>query len=325
MKRYTKYFLALIFFLNVPLNCNNIVDVVQKEDLLSKKENFKKIKLLQLDTKRIEQRYLYYKKLAIKSKKFRRFVYIAGAGATLGLLTYLSFRFFGLNFSKNDKDLSGNKKTENASGSNKKTLPPENCGKYKKRILQDQGFWGLCKYYFSKGISKGFYLGMAGVVASSIYSLRNSLFGNFNQKFFDLWGGQDEKLFLQAQRMLTINLKIFRSFLDNDIVCDIEEIKDNYAIFIEAIENFIALCTYSAEQFLDTKSQSYKSILNSNDLLAVRVVAFTQELEEVLNKKDLFDQDLANLIKFSFKQLNKQIVRFINLYYSVVYESKNLS
>jgi hypothetical protein len=313
MNRFYKFFLLGSIFsvtqLFVLKGEGNLEVSPVKDSVQTIKESFPTI-----DFKRIDQKYLSYKKLSDRSKTFRTAVYVLGAGAASGLIVYICFRLFG-----GDK----NQAQASASNNNVQNL----VSKIDHKFYKNLGFWDRCAYGFKQGLSTGFYYGASAIVVTSFLALQSSIFAGTKSKFFELWNGKHQEEILKIINLLKINFKQIHTmfdFVSGDF--DADEIKNNYALFIEFAENLIALVTQMAQDNLQKDSAVQNSIFNLRDLLCARILAFSEELEEFLKEangenKEIANKNKADSINLSFRNLGDQLGRFINLSYSTIYEA----
>lgn len=320
MKKIKKFLITILLIHNLFLNqifCANQefqLDLKSQEENIIQKENILTngfVELPKLNSRRIELKRRNYENIVKNSKKFRRNIYLSGISiAAISLGAYIYFKRAA---------------KENSPNNNTSANPSNFAVNLQNKGVYVTDFSGMCKYGASKGVSNGIKYGIAGAIVSIFLGIQGVFWNNLKEKFSNLWSWDHKNNFLSTTRMLDTNLKLFSTFLTEDVLCDKEEIVDSYRVFIDVVETLIALVTQTAFEYVDKGSQVYESISNSRDLLYKKVVDFTKEFQEELNKKNTFDELIAESIFPSFKQLNNYIIRFINLYYSVIYEEKDIS
>ena len=303
MKKFFKVLILFFYFLNIR---NNFLFCEEKESKLSY------VTLSNLNKENIESKRLYFRKLIDKSQRFKNVVYASGGFLSLGLITYLGFKIFGTEDQKKvEKEIQKQKEASVVSNFNYGL---------DRRRSKSRDIWELSKEGFTFGIVDGFYYGMSALIVSTVLGLQTEIFSSIKNKFVQLWDGQKEKSFEKIVRQLGINLEQLKAFFVGEMFsCDKQELKENYSIFIDVVETFMA---FILEIVPDNPDSNY-TIENLQELLFKKVQTFSNELEIKLNENDeqALSESLLNSLKDSFKHLNNQIVRFINLYSSFIYET----
>ena len=133
----------------------------------------------------------------------------------------------------------------------------------------------------------------------------------------------DEEHFQKAAISLTISLKQLTDlFLLKTSICAIEEIKDHYAIFIEIAENFLALTTAISDK-KNLNINRYQTITNQQKIMLQNIFQLSNNLSNILKKTTtkIFNQEMSKQIIPDFKQVNNQIIRFLQLSQTVFDEN----
>ncbi|MCK4651452.1 hypothetical protein KAT08_04745 [Candidatus Babeliales bacterium] len=312
--------ILLVFF--ILFNCEILAE-----------QSYKKIVLPRLDNKKIEVKRRFYEKLANKSKRFRRAVYILGTGATSAFLIYLILKFT-IKKTSDIKNLKNNDITTSESKKNEENISTSSyIDRFKfwrnyKMERQNESLWNLCKYNFKNGLTDWVYYAPITILSTTVFGVQSSIFSLIKNKFLKLWNGQDEDLFFNARRQINLILYQFKSFFEFETnFIEKEEIKDNCFVFVDIMENIFALISEKVERDFDNNkinNNMYYSVVCAQSLLFNNVEKFCEESEIELNKtKDkLLGDESLRFIFSSFKQINNQIIRFFNLCYSVCYENK---
>jgi hypothetical protein len=309
MSRFYQKFLSTVFFTIYFSDYSFSLDNKSVEKVAVVKE------FPGLDFKRMEQKCLQYQKLANRSKNFRKAVYVSSAVAAAGLLTYFGFKFFW----------KSGKKEENSSAVLEKEKLEKLLNSFDALNSQKKEPYKLdFGNIFKLGISNGFYWGLSGAVVAPFLWAQTGLLNVLKNKFVTLWNGQSEENFLSTVKLLEVNTKQLGLFFQTwDLLDDEDELKENYALFIDCIENLIALATQSTVDLLSSKPAMQQSIIKLRDILCAKILDFSEELQQFLSLDLTEEQNSTKLdfIKISFKKLSDQIGRFVNLYYSALYEA----
>jgi len=310
MTKYFKFFLIILFVFKI-LPAVDFPKDLQSQD---------SIVLQRLDKERIEEKQEFFRNLFDRKKKFRQNVFItAGAIPVAGLLAYLGYKIL-----KND-DQNGNSN----SSTSKDTSSYSRDRLSMLELWKKEGISGLCKYGFFKGIGEGIYWGISAVIVSSFMAFQSKLFKIVPDKFNKLWNGDDEQRFLLIRQHLGINLEQLLVFFkdQSNIICDKQEIKDNYTIFIDAVETFLSFTKEKLADRKDVGCYTQEPILNGLYSFVVKIDNFSDKLQTNLNQTDsaFFDEKNTEKVWQDFKLLNNQFIRFFNLCYNIFYEKQAIS
>jgi hypothetical protein len=275
-----------------------------------------KIVLQYIDFSRIQNKGLDYKKLIEKPKYFRRLVYLLGTGVGIAGISWAVFKWFN----PNQKDQS---KEKSHYGSNN-DFRERWWYLLQKRNNKDKTIWQICKENIADGITDGVYWFGTGAVVSSGLGLLGLASDSFKQKINTLWNGEGQEFFLNLERQLEFNLEQLKTCFVSGVglCCDREEIRDNYNIFVCVIEELLAFILGKVVSASGGNAVAYQSVLSLQTLLFEKVKKFTKDLEVELNRDygQSSNQKFGDDVLTSFRLLNNQIVRFLNLSYSVLYD-----
>src|SRR3989339_2223079 len=196
----------------------------------------KKIILSRLDPKRIEPKCKYYESLAQKTKNFRRNVCLLTAVTAMGLTAFAGYKIYNLYANKKGNEAKPAENNVNSTTQNFNLEEVLQKNLLKKKYVWEVGCWNVFKHGLIKGLTKGWLWGIASIVSVSCFSIWSKMLGFGQEKFLDLWKGQDLKHFIGARKLVGINLEQLGSLflLSNNDFYDKEEIKDNYLVFIDA-------------------------------------------------------------------------------------------
>jgi hypothetical protein len=268
------------------------------------------IQELNLQEKSIELKILSHQKILFKQKYFENlfskknttkklFYLIAGTGLVFGA-TYTGYKLYKAYKSKKQE-----------SQDNINSQESNNSSKPKK---------GTTFYYFYKGLGKG----VKVTAVSAVFLIATRSFDLLKDNFLDIFDTKDNNYFAKIAQNNATSLEQ----LD-----DIFSVKNNERIFKQDIIGFANYFTENLESLLaitnaliklKIKNLSNIEILkNAHALMIKKYLSFYNNLKIILDNNNLeyFTQQDAINLKQEFDELTSQIVRFIKLANSIIYEN----
>lgn len=174
----------------------------------------------------------------------------------------------------------------------------------------------ISKKSFYKGIKRGIMISIAGLV----FQTQKELLGFAKNKFLDCFKKQEYLYFLSiAKNSISSLNQLENIFSIKNEKCFKEEVIDFVNYFKENIENLIAITTILSKNKVALISNP-QILKNSQNRIKEKIQSFIIELKIILNNNDeiFFNENDAQKIHISFKELNNQIFRFIQLTNSMI-------
>ncbi len=282
-KRIIAYLLLLLFFTQKTFCSENLdLKTIDKNQIIFKEQYFEKI----------------FSKKEITKKVF----YIGVGLGTIAGTSYIGYKYW-------------KKHTENSQPEETPEKPITTTNRNKS---SDDSNKKLLFDVFIHGIYKGVKLS-----AISLVLLTSTTSFNFiKDHAIDIFTSKDIGFFIKTSRNTQSSLDLLKELFELETEQFFkEEVIGNFNYFVENLESLIALTNVLARQKIKNLS-NFQILKNTQELVIKKYFSFFKELKTTINvnSSEYFKESDAKKSLPGFEELNNQIIRFIRLASSLIYE-----